>query len=357
LNLIFAMPRLAPTPEPRVLQTLDYPRQLWCVLYSCDGETLYAAGYDAHIARWDLREEKPQTLDPLSGHRGWVQRLALVDKLLISGDSWGCLIAWKDAAGEAEPAWKIDAALSGWIRDLAVSPDQSLVAVAGNDSAVKLYEVQTGKLISELPEHPADVMAIAYHPQGKTLVTGDLLGTIRCWDLENKKVTRTIEAPSLCKLDRIQDCGGVRRLVFDPLGKQLLVCGMKDPTGGFAVGPPLGLLLNWESGKVAQELQTGDKNQGFLYDAIFHPNGYIIGTSCAMPSTGYVWCWQPGEAEPFSIGKKLVNGRSLSLHPEGKHVALATVISGNGNGRPKDKAYVDGFGKMQLVELPERMKA
>lgn len=351
------MPRLAPPPEPRLLQTLDYARQLWCVLHSRDGDTLYAAGYDALIARWDLRGEKPQALEPLSAHRGWVQRLALAGKMLLSGDSWGGLIAWNDPARNAEPAWKIEAALSGWIRDIAVSPDESLGAVAGNDAAVKLYDVQSGKLRFELPQHPVDVMSVAFHPQGKVLVTGDLLGTIRCWDLATQKVTRTIEAPSLCKLDRIQDCGGVRRLVFDPAGNHLLVCGMKEPTGGFAVGPPLGLLLDWESAKATQELQSGDKNQGFLYDALFHPDGYIVGTSCAMPNTGYVWCWQPGDAEPFSIGKKLVNGRCLSLHPAGKHVALAAVVSGNGNGRPKGKAYTDGTGKIQIVELPERIKS
>jgi hypothetical protein len=351
------MPLLAPPPEPRVLQSLDTARQLWSVLYGRDGETLYATGYDAQIARWDLRGEKPTALEPLAGHHGWVQRIVLAGKMLLSADSWGALIAWNEPAGKAEPAWKLDAALAGWIRDLAVSPDEKLVAVGGNDPAVKLYDVATGKLKLELPEYPTDVLAVAFHPDGKTLVTGDLLGTIRCWDLDTKKVTRTIEAPSLCKLDRIQDCGGVRRLVFDAAGKQLLVCGMKEPTGGFAVGPPLGLLLDWESGKVTQELQSGDKNQGFLYDAFFHPDGYIVGTSCAMPNTGYVWCWQPGEAEPFSIAKKLVNGRCLSLHPDGKRVALATVISGNGNGRPKGKAYTDGTGKIQIVELPERVKA
>lgn len=350
------MPLLAP-PEPRVLQTIDTVRQLWCVLYGRAGETLYASGYDALIARWDLRGEKPGPLEPLSSHQGWVQRIALAGNRLLSADSWGALIAWNEPAGKAEPAWKRETALAGWIRDLAVSPDEALAAVAGNDAVVKLYDVSHGKLKFELPDHPADVLAVAFHPHGKTIVTGDLLGTIRCWDLETQKVARTIEAPSLCKLDRIQECGGVRRLVFDDAGKQLLVCGMKEPTGGFAVGPPLGLLLDWESGKVIQELQTGDKNQGFLYDALFHPDGYIVGTSGAMPNTGYVWCWQPGEAEPFSSAKKLVNGRCLSLHPNGQQLALASVISGNGNGRPKGKAYTDGTGKIQIVELPERVKA
>lgn len=339
------------TIEPKILQTLDYPRQLACVQYSPSGETLFAAGYDARIARWDLRGEKAAPLDSLAGHQGWIQRLAFAGKTLLSADSWGRLIAWKDPATAAEPLWNLEAALSGWIQDLATSPDGRLVAVAGYDPAVKLYDVVTGKLTAELPDHPDDLFAVAFHPTEPILVSGDLRGTIRCWDYQQKKIVRTIETTSFYKLDRLQDCGGIRRLKFDAGGKTLLACGMKEPSGGFAVGPPLGILLDWETGKVSRELQYGDKSQGFLHDGVFHSAGYLIGTSGAMPSTGHLWLWNPAEAEPFFIGKKMPNGRGLSLRADEQQLAFLSCIAANGNGRPKDKPYTDGTAKIQIMSL------
>jgi len=339
------------TIEPKILQTLEYKRQLACVQHAPNGEALFAAGYDARIVRWDLRGEKAVALEPLTGHQGWIQRLAFAGTTLLSGDSWGRLIAWKDAANAAEPIWNVEAALGGWIQDLAVNADGTLVAVAGYDSSVKLYDVATGSLAAELPNHSDDLFAVAFHPTEPVLGSGDLRGIIRCWDYQQKKILRTFETPSLYKLDRLQDCGGIRRLKFDASGKTLLACGMKEPSGGFAVGPPLGILLDWETSKVRKEMQYGDKSQGFLHDALFHSEGYIIGTSGAMPNTGHLWFWNPEEAEPFFVGKKMPNGRALSVRADGKQLAFLSCISANGNGRPKDKPYLDGTAKILMMKL------
>ena len=112
------------------------------------------------------------------------------------------------------------------------------------------------------------------------------------------------------------------------------------------------LVFDWEKGTLSQELIHGDKTHGFIYDATYHPQGYLIATSCAMPGKGFVWFWKLGETQPFFVSNNLPNGRSLSLHPDGKKLAVAISIAINANGKPKGDSYVDGTAKIHLVEIP-----
>jgi WD40 repeat protein len=335
----------------KLAKTLEHTRQLWTVRYSPCGQFLFAAGYDALIHRWDVSAAEPRRLDSLAGHQGWTQRIAFAGEMLLTADSWGRLIAWKYAAEQPQPIWNVEQALAGWIRALAISPDGTMVAVSGCDPSVKLYSIADGKQIAELGGHPTDVYSVAFHPDGKSLVSGDLKGTLRHWDVATKKVVRQIEAPMLYRVDRLQDCGGVRHLSFDTSGKQLLCGGMKNPGGGFAEGAPVLLVLDWDAGVIAHELQHGDKNDGFVYDAAFHPSGFVMATCCAMPGKGQLWFWRIGEPKPYFVSTDLPNGRGLSLHPDGKRLALVTSVAVNANGRPQGDKYVDGTAKIQLLDL------
>ncbi|HEY1067518.1 MAG TPA: hypothetical protein VGE52_15455, partial [Pirellulales bacterium] len=283
---------------------------------------------------------------------GWVERIAFAGEMLVTGDSWGRLIGWRYAEESPEPVWSREDALDGWIRGLAASGDGRLIAAAGNDASVKLFVVADGSPAGEFCDHPDDVYSVALHPHGQAIVTGDLKGTLRHFDLTSKELVRRVESPLLYKVDRIQDCGGVRNLTFDSTGKRLLVGGMKNPGGGFAVGAPLVLVYDWETMTVEHELQHGDTSQGFAYDAAFHPDGFVIAASCAMPNTGKLWFWRLGEPQPFFVAPDLANGRSLALHPVNKRrLAVVQSVSPNGNGRPKGQAYVDGTAKIRLLDL------
>lgn len=335
----------------KIVKTLEHGRQLWTVRYSPCGKFLFAAGYDALIHRWDVTGDDPKLLEPLAGHSGWTQRIAFANDLLITADSWGRLIAWKYADEKPQPIWNLETALSGWIRDIAVSADGKLVAIVGNDPLAKVYATADGKPVSELGPHPFEVFSVAIHPDGKSLVTGDLKGSLRQWDLATRQVSRQIEAPALYTLDRLQDCGGARHLLFDAAGQQLLCGGIKSPTGGFAVGAPLLLVIDWTAGTIAHQLEHEDKTHGFIYDAAFHPGGFIMATTCAMPGTGHLWFWRIGEPKPFYLSTDLPNGRSLTLHPNGTRLALVTSIAVNANGRPAGDKYVDGTAKIHLLDL------
>jgi WD40 repeat protein len=85
---------------------------------------------------------------------------------------------------------------SGAVMRLAFSPDGTRVASGGAGKRIpngsirqpgeaKVWDASTGQELVSLPTHPLYVAAVAFAPDGKSLVTGCWDRTIRVWDLTN----------------------------------------------------------------------------------------------------------------------------------------------------------------------------
>ncbi|MBI3466717.1 MAG: protein kinase [Planctomycetes bacterium] len=83
------------------------------------------------------------------------------------------------------------------VRAAAFSPDGKVLATAGDDKSIRLWEVATGKRKERIP-HTAAVHGLAFSPDGKMLASGGADKAVTLWDVvtgEKKKtfpVARTI---------------------------------------------------------------------------------------------------------------------------------------------------------------------
>ncbi|KIK38891.1 hypothetical protein CY34DRAFT_808920 [Suillus luteus UH-Slu-Lm8-n1] len=76
----------------------------------------------------------------------------------------------------------------GAIIVLVLSPDGKKIASAGNrDGAVKLWNVDTGKVIKTLTGHTGRVGSVSWSPDGGRVVSGSADTTFRVWDVESGK--------------------------------------------------------------------------------------------------------------------------------------------------------------------------
>ena len=81
---------------------------------------------------------------------------------------------------------QIQGPITGMV-DLAFSPDGKILAVAGEDVAVRRWDVQTGEELGIREAHTGIVWAMSLSPDGHTLASVSSDGTARLWDLKSGK--------------------------------------------------------------------------------------------------------------------------------------------------------------------------
>ena len=343
----------APEVEPVQKKMVETDRQVCLVRYSPDGRYLYGGGFDATIRRWDLSDEEPQQLDPLTGHNGWVQTLAFNPDgtRLYTADSWGQLRAWNIDGDKATEAWSKPAAHEGWIRALAVSPDGNSLATAGADRIIRGW-TSDGERRRELTGHTDEVFCLAYHPDGNALVSADFLGNLKHWN--GSECVRDLHLETMHLYERIQDVAGIRVLDFDDDGQMLLVAGSEPERAGRMIGIPTLHRLNWESLEVDKTWRFGPNSNGYVFDLTRHPDGYYVIATSGQPGKGQFLLLRPDEDKPYYINTKVANCHSIALHPDNRTAVAATINprnQGNGAVRDKEGNYLGNWTPLYIFDL------
>ncbi len=328
------------TPKERG-KPLTPPCQVTRVRFSPDGTILAAACIDGIVRRWTATGEPKADL---KGHDGWVSDLAfLPNGDLLTADTWGKLNCW---AGDAV-RWSVPAH-DGWLRGVAVRGNE--VATVSRDGVLRQWDA-AGKKLRETKIGP-DLFSLAYTPDGGSLVVGDLFGTIRVFDAKNGTKVREFERKEFHLLDRIQDVGGVRCLVFSADGQTLYTAGCQPKSGGFVQAFPLLMALDFATGKTLWTWKGAGDNEGLVHDLRLLSDGHLAGVTSGQPGQGKLLMWQPPKPEPVFVSTKQPNCHSLDAH--GRLLAVsATNANSSGNGRVKGKAgeYPANTSPIQIWEL------
>jgi WD40 repeat protein len=285
------------------------------------GRFVFASSQDNTIQRWDLADRAKVTF---TGHRSWVRGLAFLTqpRKLLSTDYNGKIIVWPsdNATPQAE---RIIDAHAGWVRAIAVSLDQRQFATCGNDNLVKLWNAADYSLIREFEGHQSHVYNVAFHPTARMLVSGDLRGNIKQWDLQSGRETRQMDASVIFRYDPTfrADHGGIRSMCFNADGSLLACAGITNVSNAFAgVGNPAVVLFNWQNGQRTQVLRVNPAFQGTAWGVVFHPHGYVIGAGAG--NGGGLWFWRPTEQNSVHNVAVPNNARDLSIHPDNRRLAV-----------------------------------
>jgi WD40 repeat protein/tRNA A-37 threonylcarbamoyl transferase component Bud32 len=134
----------------------------------------------------------------LTGHLDTVWAVAIDPdgKTLISGGFDKTIKLWNLNTG------KLLQTLTGHadaVRAIATSPDGKIMASGSGDKTIKIWNLQTGELLRTLPADPSTntghsgpVWSVAISPDSKTLASGSYDGTIKIWNLATGNLIRTL---------------------------------------------------------------------------------------------------------------------------------------------------------------------
>jgi len=81
-----------------------------------------------------------------------------------------------------------------WIYCVRFSPDGLLLATADRSSGLVIWESQTGRMFADLAGHKNEIRSIAWRPDSMALVSGSMDGTIKMWDMNEGKLIKSWDA-------------------------------------------------------------------------------------------------------------------------------------------------------------------
>ncbi len=187
----------------------------------------------------------------------------------------------------------------GQIHAVAFSPDGRLAATAGDDKTIRLWSTATGEPVGAAFRHPSKVGAVAFSPDSRTLLSGCDDGLARLWDLESmSEVGRTFKHGA-----------SVLGVAFSPDGRSVLT-GSTDSTARLwdaRTGDPIGRPL---------------QHRGFIDGVAYGPDGRTVLTA-SWDRTAQLWDARTGDP----IGQPMTHDdwvSSVAYSPDGR-----TILTGS----------------------------
>jgi WD40 repeat protein/uncharacterized caspase-like protein len=225
----------------RAVRSLEgFAGEVLAAAFSPDGQYLLTASSDKTVVLWEVatgREvrhfERPPKRAGLKGEEGiTINSPGEAGSLLSRADMQQ---VWADA---------LRPYVEGLVLSVAFSPDGRYLLTGEVDNTVGLWEVGTGREVRRFVGHTGAVRSVAFSPDGRWVLTGSKDQTARLWEVGTGREVRRF----------VGHTGAVRSVAFSPDGHVLTGIGRLDSLSPWEI---LG-----EMGTEGDEEETDPTDQG-----------------------------------------------------------------------------------------------
>ncbi len=248
-------------------------------------------------------EAKPQLTHFLTAHTDTIRALAYSPdgRLLASAGKDLSIILWDTQTNQ--PVGEPLLGHTNWINALAFSPDSHTLLSVSIDGTVRRWDVSTGQMIGEpLTPNSTELWSVAFNPDGKTFATGDKDGTVLLWDIATGK---PIGSPLTGHTDLIY------ALTYSPDGKTL------------ASGSGDGTIRLWNANNGQRIGDPLAEHSGSVLALAFSPDGTRL-ASTGVDETVILWDTSTGEViDQFATGH-IKRVKALAFSNDGTMLATAS---------------------------------